>query len=250
MLLSIILITWNGRRLLARCLESLAFLRGRAEAEVIVVDNGSEDGTVPFLRDKFPDVVAIPLDRNYGVAYARNRALERAAGKFLWILDNDTELTEGVVDGMLGFMRENPKVGLAGCKLVDADGLVQESCKRYPGIGEKVKNILHPRGYRYAYGVDRMQSVFEPEYLIGACQLIRREAYRAAGPLDEKIFYGPEDADFCLRVRKAGYRLAYVPDYTVLHHCQRVTRGRILSPIGIKHMQGLAHLYCKYKRFF
>lgn len=250
MLLSIILITWNGRRLLTKCLNSLSFLRGRDDAEVIVVDNGSEDGTIPFLRDKFPEVTAIALDHNYGVAYARNRALERATGDFLWILDNDTELSESVARGMMDFMKRNPQVGLAGCKLVDADGLVQESCKRFPGIGEKVKNILHRHGYRYAYGMERMQSVFEPEYLIGACQLIRREAYEAAGPLDEKIFYGPEDADFCIRVRKAGFHLAYVPEFTVLHHCQRVTRGRILTPIGIKHIEGLAHLYLKYKRLF
>lgn len=250
MLLSVVLITWNGRRLLANCLKSLDFLLQRNDIEVIVVDNGSEDGTMHFLHDKYPQIITIPLERNRGVAYARNRALERANGDFLWILDNDTELSEQVAFGMLEFMKKNPDVGLAGCRLVDADGLVQESCKRFPGIGEKVRNLLHTHGYRYAYGLEKMKSDFEPEYLIGACQLIRREAYEAVGPLDEKIFYGPEDADFCIRVRKAGFHLAYVPEFTVLHHCQRMTRGRIFTPIGIKHIEGLIHLYFKYKRFF
>lgn len=250
MRLSIILITWNGRKLLAKCLESMSFLIGRPDVEIIVVDNGSEDGTIHFLHDKYPGIVSIALDRNHGVAYARNRALERASGDYLWILDNDTELSEDVARGMMRLMDENPQVGLAGCRLVDADGLVQESCKKFPGIGEKVRNILHRHGYRYAYGLDKMKERFEPEYLIGACQLIRREAYEAAGPLDEKIFYGPEDADFCIRVRKSGFHLAYVPEFTVLHHCQRMTRGRIISPIGLKHIEGLIHLYFKYKRFF
>ena len=169
MLLSVILITWNGRRLLANCLKSMDFLLQRDDVEIIVVDNGSEDGTVHFLHDKYPRILAIPLDRNHGVAYARNRALERASGEFLWILDNDTELSELVVAGMLEFMKSNRDVGLAGCRLVDADGLVQESCKRFPGIGEKVRNILHSNGYRYAYGLEKMKKDFEPEYLIGAC---------------------------------------------------------------------------------
>lgn len=250
MLLSILLITWNGRRLLAGCLKSLEFLMRRDDVEIIVVDNGSEDGTMRFLETDYPQITTIALSENHGVAYARNRALERAKGRYLWILDNDTELTESVAEGMLRYMDEHPQVGLAGCRLVDADGLVQESCKRYPGIGEKFKNILHYHGYRYAYGLEKMASDFEPEYLIGACQLIRREAYEAAGPLDEKIFYGPEDADFCLRVRQAGYHLAYLPEYTILHHCQRITRRSILSPISRKHVRGLVHLYLKYKRLF
>lgn len=250
MLLSVILITWNGRKLLANCLKSMAFMVGRDDVEFIVVDNGSEDGTVHFLHDKHPEVKTIALDRNRGVAYARNRALEKATGRFLWILDNDPEVDEHVVSGMMQFMKANPAVGIAGCRLIDAAGQLQESCKRFPGLGEKLKNLLHPHGYRYAYGLQRMRHTFEPEYLIGACQLIRRSAYEAAGPLDERIFYGPEDADFCLRVRKAGYTLAYVPQFTVLHHCQRITRNRFLSPMVIKHVQGLVHLYLKYRRLF
>ena len=210
MLLSVILITWNGRELLAECLKSMSFLMARADVEIFVFDNGSEDGTVDFLRNRYPAVKVIPLGSNYGVAYARNRALERACGRYLWILDNDTEINPDVFYGMLHYMEEHPDVGLAGCRLIDADGLVQESCKRYPGIGEKIRNLLLKKGYRYAYGLKRMKENFEPEYVIGACQFIRREAYEAAGPLDEKIFYGPEDADFCIRIHSAGYRIMYL----------------------------------------
>lgn len=250
MLLSVILITWNGRELLAECLKSMAFLMARADVEIFVVDNGSEDGTVDFLRNRYPAVKVIPLGSNYGVAYARNRALERACGRYLWILDNDTEINPDVFYGMLHYMEEHPDVGLAGCRLIDADGLVQESCKRYPGIGEKIRNLLLKKGYRYAYGLKRMKENFEPEYVIGACQFIRREAYEAAGPLDEKIFYGPEDADFCIRIHSAGYRIMYLPGFTVLHHCQRISRARVFSYIGRRHIAGLVHLYFKHKRFF
>lgn len=144
MLLSVILITWNGRKLLSNCLKSMSFLLQREDVEVIVVDNGSEDGTIHFLHDKYPDITAISLDKNRGVAYARNRALERANGEYLWILDNDTELSEPVARGMMQFMKDNPGVGLAGCRLVDADGLLQESCKRYPRSGRKGQEYSTP----------------------------------------------------------------------------------------------------------
>lgn len=228
----------------------MSFLTNRDDVEIIVVDNGSKDGTMDLIKKEYASVTYIPLEKNHGVAYARNRALERSTGKYIWILDNDTEITEQVTKGMYDYMEAHKDVGLAGCKLVDADNLVQESCKLYPGIGEKVKNLLHSHGYRYAYGLEKMKSVFEPEYLIGACQFIRRKAYEAAGPLDEKIFYGPEDADFCIRVRKSGYHLAYLPQFTVLHHCQRMTSSKVFSPLGRKHIRGLIHLYFKYRRFF
>lgn len=250
MLLSVILITWNGRKLLSECLRSMAFLMARTDVEIFVVDNGSSDGTVSFLRSKYPGVKVIPLEKNHGVAYARNRALERAVGRYLWILDNDTEVSPDVFYGMLQYMEANPTVGLAGCRLIDADGLVQESCKRYPGLGEKIKNLLRRKGYRYAYGRERMNSDFEPEYVIGACQFIRHTAYEAVGLLDEKIFYGPEDADFCLRIRKAGFKVMYLHSFTVLHHCQRISRARIFSFIGRRHIAGLIHLYIKHKRLF
>lgn len=250
MRLSVILISWNGLKYLSKCLASMTFLAGRQDVEILVVDNGSSDGTADYIHNNYPDVITIVLDRNYGVAYARNRALERARGEMLWIIDNDTELSESTFLGMMRFMDENPEVGLAGCRLVDADGTVQESCKRFPGIGEKVRNVIHRNGYRYAYGLERMGTRFEPEYLIGACQLIRRKAYEAAGPLDEKIFYGPEDADYCIRVRKSGFHLAYVPEYTMLHHWQRVTSNKVFTRMGMKHLAGLIHLYIKHKRLF
>lgn len=250
MLLSVILITWNGKKLLAGCLKSMEFLMTRSDVEIIVADNGSEDGTAAFVKERYPKVKILLLGGNLGVSYARNRALEQACGRYLWILDNDTEINPAAFSGLLQYMESNPSVGIAACRLVAADGTVHESCRPYPGIGEKAKNLMHKKGYRYSYGLGRMREDFEPDYVIGACQLVRREAYEAAGPLDEKIFYGPEDADFCIRVRKAGYRIMYLPGFTILHLCQRTSRARVFSFIGRKHIAGLFHLYFKYKRFF
>lgn len=249
MKLSIIIITWNGRALLTQCLEALGALLERKDTEFIVVDNGSADGTVDFLRATYPGIRLVELPENRGVAYARNRGLEQARGRYLWMLDNDTKASVGVIDGMLEFMDTHPECGVCGSKLVDVQGTVQESSKRYPGLGVKIANLMH-RGFRYSYGLERMKHPFEPTYLIGACQLVRREAFEAAGWLDEHIFYGPEDADFCIRVRRAGWHIMYLPQFTILHYCQRATRRKIFSKLAWRHIMGLFYFYRKHKRLF
>lgn len=245
---SIVIITWNGKLHLQKCLASLANYSRRPGVEIILVDNGSLDGTAEWVREAYPDVHFVALDENKGVAYARNRGLELAKGDYLLILDNDTVVTEKTLDGMVRYMEDHPDVGLCGCRLVDANGNVQESCKKFPGVIEKTANLLYGSRYRYAYGRKRMSEPFEPEYLIGACQLIRRQAFKDAGYLDERIFIGPEDADFCLRVRAKGWALRYLPQFTIMHYCQRLTNRHIFSPLGRKHISALFYLYWKYKR--
>ena len=245
---SIVIITWNGKFHLQKCLSSLAGFSKRPGVEVILVDNGSSDGTVDWVKKTWPDVRLVALEENKGVAYARNRGLELATGDYLLILDNDTVVTEATLDGMVQYMEEHPRVGLCGCRLVDADGKVQESCKKFPGMTEKIANLLYGSRYRYAYGKKRMSEPFEPEYLIGACQLIRRKAFEDAGYLDERIFIGPEDADFCLRIHAKGWALRYLPQFTIMHYCQRLTNRHIFSPLGRKHISALFYLYWKYKR--
>lgn len=247
--LSIVLISWNGRHFLDRCLRSLSFLDAQT-SEIIVVDNGSTDGTAEMVETDFPHVQLLRLSENKGVAFARNRALERAAGRYIWILDNDTVVSEETARGMISFMEQHPRCGLCACRLIDANGLVQESCKVYPGLGQKVLNLLHGSGYRYVYGLRRMERPFEPDYLIGACQLVRREAFEAVGLLDEHIFYGPEDADFCLRIRQKGWYLQYLPQFTMLHNCQRASHRKLLSRLAVQHTISLFYFYRKHKRLF
>lgn len=248
--LSVVVITWNGREFLSRLLQSFAFAWDRGDAEIIVVDNGSTDGTVEMLGRDWPQVRLISLPTNRGVSFARNRGLEQARGRFIWILDNDTEVTSEVADGMVAYMEAHPRCGICACRLVGPDGTVQESCKPYPGLWQKIANLCHGAGFRYVYGLERMKQPFEPDYLIGACQMVRQEAYKAAGPLDEHIFYGPEDADFCLRVRDAGYFLQYLPQFTILHNCQRATRRKLFSKLALQHTVSLFYFYRKHKRLF
>lgn len=247
--LSIIIITWNGKEKLRQCLKSIASLKKRPDVEFILIDNGSTDGTQAMIESEFPYVKYRHLNTNRGVSYARNRGLERARGRFMMILDNDTIASSQAIEGMEYFMEKHPEYGLCGCRLTDPDGTPQDNCKKYPGITEKVKNILHRHSSRYSYP-NLMNNVFEPEYLIGACQFFRREAYLEAGPLDENIFYGPEDADFCLRIRKKGWKICYLPQFSIIHLCQRSTNRNLLSGLALKHIFALFYFYAKHRRIF
>lgn len=247
--LSIIIITWNGKEKLRQCLASIAPLHKRNDIEFIIIDNGSIDDTQTMISTEFPYVYYKKLHANCGVSYARNRGLEKASGKFLLILDNDTIASTQAIEGMENFMESHSECGLCGCRLTDPDGTPQDNCKRYPGIIEKVKNIVNRHSCRYSYP-NLMHHTFQPEYLIGACQFFRREAYLDAGPLDERIFYGPEDADFCLRIKKKGWKIFYLPQYSIIHLCQRSTNHNLISLLALKHISALFYFYAKHRRVF
>ena len=246
--ISYIIITWNGIDHIRNLFRSLQNQISRQDVEIIVVDNGSNDGTTDFLRTSYPSARLITLNNNKGVAYARNRGLEKALGQYLFILDNDIIANDEALTGMEKYMDTNINVGLCGCKLYDAEGNLQESCKPYPGISQKIYNLFHRGKFRFHYKDMPADQPFEPEYIIGACQMIRREAFEQTGLLDENIFYGPEDCDYCLRIRKAGWKVIYLPQYSLIHHCQRKTNIHPFSPLARKHIRGLMYLYMKYKR--
>lgn len=244
---SFVIITWNGLHYIHNLLKSMTHILERDDVEVILVDNGSQDGTSSYVRSIYPKVLLMELSSNKGVAYARNRGMEVARGEYICILDNDVIMKDEVFDGVLEYMEKHPDVGLSACALHYEDGAMQESCKKYPGFFYKLANLLKLRsGYSYA---DKMHGEpFEPVYVIGAFQWFRHSVLDQVGLLDEHIFYGPEDCDFCMRVHAAGWKVMYLPQYSLLHYCQRMTSHRPFTQMGIRHIFGLFYLYWKYKR--
>lgn len=253
--LSVVLICWNSlaylRDALASLQETLSVARS---SEIILIDNGSTDGTDNYIKQHYPHISYHRLSSNRGVAYARNRGIECAKGRYVWLLDDDTIANSEALNEMLQYMSSHPQCGICGCRLVNTSGETQLSYKEYPGIGVKIGNVLHtaflrnkpsrdPYAELYAQG-----RAFEPTYIIGACQLIRREVIDAIGLLDEKIFYGPEDADYCIRARKAGWNIAYLPQVSITHHWKRITNRNLFSPIARRHISALIYFYCKHRK--
>lgn len=249
--LSIVILTCNQAALTLRCLDSLSpYMEGHGDAEVVLVDNGSADGTLACVagqRYTWGDRLHTRhLDTNRGVAAGRNVGLRMATGDVLMILDNDTIVTVDAVDSLVGYVSAHPEVGVAAPRLVSPTGKVQDSAKPFPGLPVKIRNVL---GSRSLSGTPVPSRTFEPYYVIGACQVFRRDVFERVGLLDEKIFYGPEDADFCARVRREGYKIVYLPSVSVVHDWQRATTRRVLSPLGRRHIRGLLYFYVKHRRF-
>jgi len=251
---SIVIISWKMRSLLERMLDSLFLVTSDLNFEVILIDNNSEDGTIEMVSGRFPAIKLIKNSENRGVAPARNQGLEIAKGKYVLILDADMELVENSIKQLHEFMEKKPDCGLVGCKLVDTDGKLQFSCKRFPNLAallyrrleifsffKNSKTLKHHTMQEWDHS-----SIREVDYLIGACQFIRKEALDEVGLYDDKIFYGPEDIDFCLRMWKAGWKVMYYPFTQIIHHEQRITKQNYFSVLSLRHLKGIFYIFKKY----
>lgn len=245
--LSIIILTYDHLDDTRRCLSSLEPVMERGDTEVIIVDNASTDGTPQYIAQTYPLIHLTVNPVNRGVAAARNQGIAQATAATLLILDNDTIATTRAIDGMMAYLESHPQVGLCACRLTDTEGNVQRSFRPFPSLKGKLLSVLGLRSAAEKFRADD-EGAIEPYYVIGACQMIRREALDQVGQLDEAIFYGPEDADLCHRLRQSGWQVKYLPQYSIIHTYYRRTRRQPLSRLGLHHIGGLLHFYRKWHR--
>lgn len=252
---SIVIIAHDARAELLDCLESIERHSGPLRTETILVDNASADGTAAAVAERFPSVVTIQLARNEGVV-ARNHGLRRARGRMRMFIDSDATLTPGALPQLAAFLEANDGVGLVGPKLVYPDGRLQLSARRFP---PRTLPLLRrpplsrffddsPAVRRHLMADDPPAAAREVEYVLGACQLFTREAQEAAGEIDRRIWFGPDDVDWCLRIREAGFKIAYDPDATVVHDYRRSSARRPLSVMAVRHLAGFAWFQWKWRR--
>jgi GT2 family glycosyltransferase len=251
---SVVILTWNSQRIIEACLSSV--LRGLSafSSEIIVVDNGSRDRTPAIVREAFPQVQLLLNRKNRGVAPARNQGMRLAQGEYIILLDDDTVVQAGALERLIDCMDAHPEVGLCGPKLIDPQGRLQLSCRLFPTLGDKLgRRFPAPISWRIVRMAEMADwdhdTLREVDYVIGACQVIRQAALAEVGFLDERIFYGPEDVDFCLRLRQAGWRVMYNPEAVVIHEERRVTRA-LFSSLAWQHMWGLIYFFWKHGYLF
>ena len=250
-MLSIVILTYNQKDYTLRCLDALGpYMESHPGDEVILVDNGSTDTTLSDIEKRNyswrRQLIIEAHGENSGVAKGRNIGISKSRGDIVMILDNDTVPEQNAIEFLVNYLESNDSVGVAAPKLCAPDGTVQQSAKSFPGIGVKIRNVIGCGGKKELAGDDTIH----PYYVIGACQVFRRRNYETVGGLDERIFYGPEDADFCQRIRKAGLTVDYLPQVSIIHDYQRATTRRILSPLGIRHIKALFYFWWKHKRIF
>jgi hypothetical protein len=200
--------------------ESLSQTLKKIDTEIFVVDNGSTDGSVVAVREKFPRVRLIENPVNLGFAKANNQALSVSKGRYLLLLNPDTQVKDEAIPPMLSFMNNHPEAGLVGAQLLNSDGSKQNSIANFPSLATELlnKNLLRWLFPERFPGKEKdYPGPIEVDSVIGACMLVRREAMEQVGLLDEDYFLFLEETDWCYRIKKAGWKIYHIPQAEVFH---------------------------------
>ncbi|MBC8447648.1 MAG: glycosyltransferase family 2 protein [Chloroflexi bacterium] len=252
--LSVIIVNYNTASLLRACLSALRQhpLR-RGSMDVWVVDNGSQDDSAAMVGEQFPEVHLLANEVNRGFAAANNQAIRLSQGRYVLLLNPDTEVFPGTLDEMLRFMDEHPQAGVVGAQLLNPDGSVQTSCRAFPtlwavflrgsGLSRFFPRSRALRQYLMEDG-DHGQTQ-EVDWLLGACLWMRRRTLDEVGWLDEGFFLYYEDIDWCYRARQAGWQIYYLPSARILHRHQRES-ARGINKLTWVHVRSIIRLFRKH----
>jgi GT2 family glycosyltransferase len=224
--LSIIIANYNGRDLLKGCLGSIYQNPPKCPFEILVVDDASSDGSYETVKEFFPQVHLLRNEKNVHYGKSNNRALDLVQGQYVYLLNNDTIMLPGALDAMIAFLGQHPSVGAVGSKLLNEDGTIQASVKTLPCVmsglfgARSIITKLFPRNpfsRQHLLHLSRdMSRPFPAGYVSSASIMIRREVIQQVGYLDERLSYHV-DADYCKRIRDAGWEVYYLPSATVIH---------------------------------
>lgn len=228
MILSIVIVNWNIRDMLAQCLESVYAHPPQDQFEVLVIDNASTDGSAAMLRVRFPQARLIENRENVGFARGNNQAIQQTTGDYVLLLNPDTQVRPGALQTLVDFMQEHPEAGAAGAYILNPDGSLQTSCYPVPTLSRELWRLFHLDAL-HAYGVYHMndwdvKSPRQVEALLGACLMVRRSILDQTGLLDEDYFIYTEEIDLCYRIRQAGWSIFWVPCAQVVHYGGQSTR--------------------------
>jgi len=223
--LSIIIVNWNTRDITRNCLQSIREQVTGISFEVIVVDNASSDASIEMIRAEFPDVRLIVNDDNLGFGRGSNQAMRAARGRYFLLLNSDTLVIDDSIQRLASFMDGDPRIGIAGWRLLFEDLTLQGSCARFPSI--KIAMVEDLMLYKFLsrrrqgevllngyWAHDRTRDV---DAVWGAAMLVRREVFDQTGGFDENIFMYGEDLEWCMRARDLGWRITFVHDCRIVH---------------------------------
>lgn len=260
MILSIIIVSWNVLGHLKHCLDSIRAARGGVDVETIVVDNASEDGSQEFIKnlEEKENIRVILNNINKGFATAVNQGIRESRGRYILLLNTDAVLEPDTLKTMLTFMDANPDVGIAGCKMFNADGSLQPSVRKFPDLASQALILLKlhrlvpsvrlmGRYFAKDFDYDSMQDV---EQVMGAFFIIRRSVIegdaRSISAFDEKFFCWFEEVDYCKRARNAGWRIVYNPNASVIHEGGQGFKQ--LNPLERQHIfnSSMRHYFAKH----
>jgi GT2 family glycosyltransferase len=254
--LSIVIVSYNGRDYLQRCLRSLLEHTRGLEYEVVVVDNASQDGSADMVAEEFPSVRLLRRPSNAGLSTALNQGIRLSGGEMTVLLNPDVELRDNPFPAMARYLRDHPEVGILGPRILDDDGSLQLSCRRFPTFSVVFFNRYslltrllprNPISTRYLMTDFDHSGTAEVDWLSLACWMAPRRLFDEVGFLDESYFLYNEDVDFCQRVHRAGRRVVYFPEVSVVHRIGGST-GTLPNRSVVERHRSMWRYYRKYMR--
>jgi GT2 family glycosyltransferase len=222
---AIIIVSTNEAKWLEPCLRTVFEHAGDAKLDVVVVDNGSTDGTADLVASRFPRARVVSSE-NKGFAHANNRGAMTCTARYVLFLNPDTEIVDGTFGELAAALDERPRVGMAGVKQITADGTLWPTIRYFPSVsralGEAFASERWARRGRWAGERELDLAIYEHEvdcdWTSGSFMFCRREALLSAGLLDERFFLYAEEPDLCLRMKRGGWGTRHLPTMTIVHH--------------------------------
>ncbi len=260
--LSIIILTHNNENCIDECIYSIDKYVNIKNTEIIIVDNNSTDKTISLLNKfkknntKFK-IKIIKNKTNLGVAKGRNIGLKKATGKFILFLDSDTIMVDDSIKIGINFLKKNKDIGIVVPKMFYKNLEIQDNIRYYPTIKRKIKLGFDGIKRKFIKSTNintndylemRDKVIFEVDYGIGAYTLMKDLVVKKIGFYDEKIFYGPEDADYCLRAKLNGFKTYYNGNINIIHERQRLAHKKIFSKMTYYHIKGLIYYFHKHRK--
>jgi len=216
---AVVLVCWNNKPYLEPCLRSLYDTGMRNSIEVVVVDNGSTDGSQDMLRTQFPGVQIVQNSGNVGLGKASNQGIACTTAPYVLLLNNDTIVNGPALDALIDYMAVNPSAGATGGTLLNPDGTFQAAYNRFPSLAEEFMIATRLGEMLWdAYPSHRnTTSVQAVDWIGSACLLVRRAALEQIGLLDESYFIYGDETDLCYRLVKGGWKIYHLPEATTIH---------------------------------
>jgi len=253
---SFVILTFNSARYIQQCLDSINQTADvlKEPMEVFVVDNGSVDATREIMQkigfSQYVSFKSILFEENTGTTFSRNTALKQVSGEFIIVLDSDAYVNPLALNALKAYLEANKDCGLVVPRLTYLDGRHQLSVDQFPTLLHKIKRYFFLKKIEQQAPINKIRTV---NYAISAFWMLPKKMLTEVGLLDEAIFYSPEDVDYCIRVWKAGYNISYLPEFSVVHDAQEISRPKglkILNLFSLSHIKGLLYLYTKHRFIF
>ena len=223
--LSIIIVSWNSKEDLRNCLKSIDQSEKNFKFEVFIVDNASWDGTPQMIKKEFPKVKLIVNEQNNGFAKANNQAIEQASGRYLLLLNPDTEVKRRTLAEALNYLDQNKKIGVLGCKIINPDGSPQKSVRRFPDLFSQI--VILTKLHHFFPNLDSLKRYFAKDFnyqktqnvdqVMGAFFMIRKQCLESVGPFDEDFWIWFEEVDFCKRAQQKNWPIVYNSSCEIMH---------------------------------